>query len=151
MRLRSIVQSPQYGTGGVTLLAQLGIQFSRNGTLDYKEDKFTSALVSNSASVQRFLYGDGFKTGFIPTVKREIGNLLNQSFGPVSTRKRSLQDRIKQMDEQIANKEKQLAVKEENLKQKFARLEETVSRLKAQGGAVAAIGGGGGQVQQLIG
>ncbi len=149
MRLRSIVQNPQYGVGSVNRLAQLGIQFTRNGTLEYSEERFQKALVSDPGGVQHFLAGDGFATGFIPTVKREVSNLLNQAFGPVANRKRSLQDRIKQMDEQIATKEKQLAVKEESLKRKFAAMEQTVSRIKAQGAGIAAVassapGGAGG-------
>jgi flagellar hook-associated protein 2 len=142
MRLRALVQNPQYGTGNVNRLAQLGIQFQRNGTLEYKEDAFTKALATDPSGVHKFLAGDGFATGFVPTLRREISNLLNQAYGPVATRKRSLQDKIKQMDDQIGQKEKQLAVKEEGLKRKFAALEETVSRLKGQGGVVASIGAG---------
>src|SRR5262249_34580513 len=40
MRLRSIIQNPQYGTGPISMIAQLGVQFNRNGTLEYSEDKF---------------------------------------------------------------------------------------------------------------
>lgn len=144
MRLRSLVQNPQYGTGSVNRLAQLGIEFQRNGTLQYSEDKFNKALANDPASVQKFLAGDGFSTGFIPVLRREVSTMLDQAFGPVANRKRSLQDRIKQMDDQIGAKEKQLAIKEEGLKKKFAALEQSVSRLKSQGGAVAALGAGAG-------
>lgn len=149
-RLRSIVQNPQYGMGDINRLNQLGIQFTRSGVLELNEEKFNKTLAGNPSAVQRFLAGDGFKTGFIPTLKREIGNLLNTAFGPVATRKRSLQDRIKQMDDQVAAKERQLVTKENNLKRKFAAMEETISRLKGQGGAVASIGAGN-PVQGLIG
>jgi len=140
MRLRALVQNPQYGTGSVSRLAQIGIEFQRNGTLQYSEDKFNKALANDPNAVQKFLAGDGFSTGFIPVLRREISTMLDQAFGPVSNRKRSLQDRIKQMDDQIGAKEKQLQIKEEGLKRKFAALEQTVSRLKGQGGAVAALG-----------
>ncbi len=144
-RIRSLVQNPIVGVNGeVTRLNQLGVTFNRNGTLDFDEKKFNDALARNPGAVQKFLAGDGFNTGFIPTLKREVNNLLNQAFGPVAIRKRALQDRIRGMDDQIARKEKQLAKKEENLRAKFAKLEETMSRLKGQGGQVAAIFGGGG-------
>ncbi|MEL4383150.1 flagellar filament capping protein FliD, partial [Shewanella algae] len=84
------------------------------------EERFNKALATNPAAVQKFLAGDGFKNGFVPTLRREIGNLLNTAFGPVANRKRSLQDRIKQMDDQVAMKERQLKTKEEQLKRKFA-------------------------------
>jgi flagellar hook-associated protein 2 len=140
MRLRGIIQNPQYGMGEINRIGQLGIQFQRNGTLEYSEEKFNKALASNPNAVQKFLTGDGFATGFVPTLKREIGNLLNSAFGPVATRKRSLQDKIQQQDQQVASKERQLKQKEEQLRNKFAAMEATVSRLKGQGGAIAGMG-----------
>ena len=142
-RLRSLVQNPQYGVGpDINRLNQLGITFSRNGVLEYDEKKFNTALAANPNGVQRFLAGDGFSTGFISSIKREVNVLLNSAMGPVAIRKRALQDRIRQMDDQIENKQRQLVRKEQTLRDKFARLEETISRLKGQGAAVGAMGGG---------
>lgn len=144
-RMRRLIQDPHYGVDStISRLSEVGITFNRNGTVDYKEDAFNKALSSNPGAVQKFLAGDGFNTGFISAVKREVTNLLNTSFGPVSIRKKALQDRISQMDDRIASKERQLAVKEDSLRRKFARLEETMSRLKSQGGAMGGLGGGGG-------
>lgn len=144
-RLRGLIQNPQYGVGkDINRLNQIGVTFNRAGILEYDEKKFNNALAGNAANVQRFLAGDGFSTGFIPALKREVGTLLNTALGPVAIRKRALQDRIAQMNTQIEDKERQLAKKEESLRNKFARLEETVSRLKGQQGAVAAIGQTGG-------
>lgn len=144
-RFRSLIQNPQYGvTGNINRLNQIGIQFNRNGLLEYDEKKFNDTLARNPAAVQAFLAGDGFSSGFIPSLKREIGTVLNSAFGPVAIRKRALQDRIGQMNDQIQNKERQLARKEEQLRNKFAKLEETMSRLKGQGSQLAAAGAGGG-------
>lgn len=136
-RIRRFVQEPQMGIAGpIKRLSELGIQFGRNGLLEYKEETFNNTLRKNPAAVQQFFAGDGFATGFIPTVRREVQSLLNNNFGPVSVRKKALQDRITRMDDQVANKERQLAVKEESLRRKFSKLEETVSRLKSQGSAL---------------
>ncbi len=146
-RLRGLIQNPQFGVGQiVNRLNQMGIVFTRSGVLEYDEKKFNDALARNPTAVQHFLAGDGFSTGFIPSLKREIGTLLNTAFGPVAMRKRGLQEKIAQMNTSIENKQRQLGKKEENLRNKFARLEETMSRLKGQGAAVGAIGSGfGGQ------
>ncbi len=149
-RLRNLIQNPQMTGSDVTRLNQVGIVFNRNGVLDFDEKKFNDALARNPAGVQRFLAGDGFKTGFIPTLRREINTLLNSAFGPVAIRKRALQDKISQMDKQIEDKQRQLGKKEETLRNKFARLEETMSKMKGQSASVGAIGGafsGGGQGQ----
>lgn len=144
-RLRGLIQNVQTGVGSdVNRMNQIGIKFGRNGTLEFDEKKFNETLARNPIAVQKFLAGDGFSVGFIPTLKREIGTMMNSAFGPVAIRKRALQDRISQMDDQIANKERQLARKEEALRNKFAKLEETMSRLKGQMGQVQAAGMGGG-------
>lgn len=149
-RLRALIQNPQMGVGSaIQRLNQIGVTFSRSGVLEYDEKKFNQSLAANPTGVQRFLAGDGFSVGFIPSLKREVGNLLNTAMGPVAIRKRALQDKIAQMNTQIDNKQRQLGKKEESLRNKFARLEETISRLKGQQGAVSAIGSGmgGGQGQ----
>lgn len=144
-RFRSLVQNPQFGvSGSINRLNQMGITFTRNGLLEYDEKKFNDTLARNPGGVQTFFAGDGFSTGFIPALKREIGTVLNSAFGPVAIRKRALTDRISQMNDQIANKERQLARKEEQLRNKFAKLEETMSRMKGQGAQLQAAGGGGG-------
>lgn len=141
-RLRSLIQNPQMGVGSnVSRLNQIGIAFNRSGTLEYDEKKFTAALSTNPGGVQRFLAGDGFSTGFISTLKRDVGVLLNSAFGPVAIRKRALQEKISQMDKQIDDKTRALGKKEETLRNKFARLDEQMSKLKGQGAAVSAIGG----------
>ncbi len=150
-RLRSLVQNPQYGiTGSIHNLNQLGITFTRAGTLELDQKKFDAQMAEKPQDVQAFMVGDGFDTGFIPSVKRTVSTLLDSSYGPLTNRTRGLQTKITQTDQQIDNKEKQLTRKEQQLREKFSRLEETMSRLKAQGGAVAALGGGGGGIANLI-
>ncbi len=142
-RLRRLIQDPQYGLGTeINRIAQLGVQFNRNGTLDFSEDQFNQSLLRDPSAVQRFLAGDGFSTGFIPKIRREVGNIMNSAFGPLAVRKRALQDRIGQMDDRIAAKERQLVVKEDSLRRKFAKLEEMTSRLKSQGSALSGFGQG---------
>lgn len=143
-RLRSLVQNPQYGVGDVKYLNQLGITFNRNGLLEYDEKKFGSVLAKNPSGVQRFFAGDGFSTGFITSLRRELGNLMNTAFGPITNRRRGLENRIREFNESIERKEKNLVKREEQLRNKFAKMEEMVSRLKGQGAALGGMTGGGG-------
>lgn len=144
-RLRQMIQNPQYGIKGeIRTLNQLGIAFNRNGTLDFDQKKFNAVLASRPEHVQEFFAGDGFSTGFIAAVRREVTNLTAPNFGPIANRTQGIKSTISQMDSRIEQKERQLARKEEQLRDKFARLEETMSRIKGQGAQVAAIAGGGG-------
>ncbi len=139
-RMRALIQNPQMGIKTpIKTLNQLGIQFNRNGMLDFDQKRFNATLSRNPEGVQSFLIGDGYSTGFISAMKREIANLLNPTFGPITNRSRGLKDKIDQFDRQIENKERQLGKKEEILRNKFARLEETMSRIKGQGSQVGAM------------
>lgn len=143
-RIRRLIQNPQYGiSGSINRLNQLGVEFNRNGTLTLDEDKFNNVLAANPDDVRQFFAGDGFNTGFIPSLKREISTVTNQAFGPVSMRKRALTDNIRRIDQNITNKERHLERREQQLRNKFAKLEQTMSTLNQQGSALAAMGGGG--------
>lgn len=138
--LRRIIIDPQVAEGTpIKRLSEIGISFNRNGTLDYSADKFNKALSANPKAVANFLRGDGFETGFVSKVKREIGYVLNGQTGAIANRKRGLDSKIKQANDRIDNKERQLVRKEEGLRQKFADLEQKMSSLNQQGGAVAAL------------
>ncbi len=151
-RMRSLILNPQIGVKGpIKRLNQIGIEFNRSGTLDFNKERFNKAVASDPQAVSQLFAGDGFATGVIPSVRRTVGNLLNSAFGPISNRKRGLQQRIRRADQQIENKERQLVRKEQNLRKKFGRLEETVSRLKSQGAALGALGGGGGGLLSQLG
>lgn len=146
MRMRSLLQSSTYSTGkDVTRLSQLGVEFNRNGTLDFDQEKFNITLKQNPKGVVKFLRGDGSRgSGFINKVRNMVQTAVNGNFGIISNRKRGLENKIRNIDQRIDNKERLLARKEDNLRRKFSRLEEQMGRLQAQGGAVNALGGGAG-------
>lgn len=139
--LRNVVLTPQYGVETpIRRLNELGIEFNRNGTLDFKQDKFNKVLAGNPSGVAEFFRGDGFKTGFVSTVKTAVTNLVNAQFGPIGNRKKGMQDKISQINKRIDNKERQLVQKEDSLRKKFADLESKMSSLQQQMGSVQAMG-----------
>ncbi len=148
-RMRQLIQGTQFGLkGDIRNLNQIGITFNRAGTLDFDQKKFNSVLAAKPDQVQELFAGDGFSTGIIAAVRREVTNLTTLNVGPIANRTAGLKSQIQQIDTRIENKERQLARKEDQLRDKFAKLEETMSRIKGQGAQVAAmagaVGGGGG-------
>lgn len=138
-RLRSMLQRPVFGTGSsITMLNEIGISFTRNGTLEFKEDKFNTKLKQSPDAVQTFLAGDGFGTGFIPKLRNTIKNLTDNSFGPVSNRRRGLTTQIDRMDDRLDNLERRITQKERSLRRKFASLEEKMAGIQAQGSFLSA-------------
>lgn len=142
--LRSVIMNPQYGVQSpISRLNELGIEFNRNGTLDFKQDKFNKVLQGNPEGVAAFFRGDGFKTGFVQTVKASVNNLVNAQFGPVGNRKKGMQEKINQINKRIDDKERQLVKKEEGLRKKFADLESKMSSLQQQMGSVQSMAAAG--------
>lgn len=138
--LRRVILNPQMGVESpIRRVGELGIEFNRNGTLNFSQDKFNKVLNANPQGVAAFFRGDGFNTGFVAQLKREIGNLTNGQFGVISNRKKGLNDRITQTNTRIETKERQLERKEEGLRKKFADLEQKMSDLNAQQARVAAM------------
>ncbi|MGZ3769189.1 MAG: flagellar filament capping protein FliD [Bdellovibrio sp.] len=138
--LRRVILNPQVGVESpIHRVNELGIEFNRNGTLNFNQDKFNKVLNSNPKGVAAFFRGDGFATGFVSTVKREIGNLLNGQYGVISNRKKGLDDKIKHINDRIETKERQLEKKEDGLRRKFADLESKMSDLQSQQARIAAM------------
>lgn len=144
---RRLIMLPQYGIeGNINQIQSLGIEFNRNGTLNYSQEKFNKVVSNDPHSVHAFLRGDGFSTGFVPAIKREVSNVSSAAYGPLGMRKSTLRTKIKEFDDRIERKNKMLEKKEDQLKQKFADLEGKMSKLNQQGASVAglasSIGGG---------
>jgi flagellar hook-associated protein 2 len=136
--LRRMILNPQVGTGSkITRLNELGIEFNRSGTLDFKEEKFNRQIANQPLEVVKFLRGEEVGTGFISTVQRGVQSLTNSASGPLELRKRGINERIKQADQRIERKEAQLIKREESLRKKFSDLETKMSRLQTQGMAIA--------------
>jgi len=136
--MRRLIMNPQYGVESpIKLMNELGIEFNRNGTLEFKQEKFNKVLANNPQAVAAFLRGDGLNVGFVPSVKREISSMMNTAFGSVAVRKRTLQNKIKGLDERIEKKEKQMEKREESLRKKFSDLEGKMSKINQQGASVA--------------
>ncbi len=144
-RVKQLILNPVYGNqGSINRLSQLGVEFNRSGTLEFKEDKFKKLIKTNSKDVLEFLRGDGsLQAGFIGKTRASIDALLGLGTGVISNKKKGLQTQISQIDRNIETKEKNLATKEDQLRKKFSKLEEQMAKLQAQGAQVGAIVGGG--------
>ena len=143
-RMRRLIQGSFFpaANGEINRLQQLGIEFNRNGLVDFQEDKFDATLRANAPGVLKFLRGDGsIGSGFVGKVDALV-NETTQNLGIISNRKRSLENRIRRIDQNIENKERYLARKEQSLRRKFSNLEENLARLQGQQGQLAAIGSG---------
>lgn len=145
-RMRSIIQDFQPTNSKFKRVIELGVEFNRNGTLNFNQEKFEKLVAADPQSVAEFLKGDSIKTGFITEMKRKLGQIVDPQVGTVTNRKKSYQDRITQINKRIDDKEKALVKREEQLRNKFAKMEEAMSQIQAQGSSVqSAVAGMGGR------
>ncbi len=148
-RLRGLIMNPQYDVdSNIKRVNELGIQFNRNGTLEFNQDKFNKMLSASPRDVAVFFRGDGVSNGLIPSVRKQVGEFLNNAYGPIANRKRGVQQKIDNINKRIENKERQLERREESLRRQFSDLESKMSKLQSQGAAVGSMAqsiGGGGQ------
>lgn len=132
-RLRGIIQNPQQTESKFKRIIELGVEFTRSGTLTLNEEKFNKIVNAEPEEVAKFLRGNFVNTGFIPQMKAGLSSIVDPSSGPVSSRKKSYQDRVAQIDKRIEQKERTLTKREEQLRNQFAKMEETMSKMQTQG------------------
>lgn len=137
-RMREIIQGVQQTNSKFSRVIELGVEFNRNGTLNFNQEKFAKIVNTEPLEVVEFLKGDLVKTGFITNMKNRLNLLVDPQNGPVSSRKKNMQDRSRQIDKRIESKEKSLEKREVQLRNQFAKMEEAMSKIQTQGAAAQA-------------
>ncbi len=140
-RLRQIIQNPQQTNSEIQRIIELGIEFNRNGTLNFNQEKFKKILTADPQKVIQFMRGNLVDRGFIPQMNLGIKSLVDPSGGIVGSRKKNYQDRVNQIDKSIERKEKGLEKREEQLRRQFSEMETAMSKIQGQGNALAGIKG----------
>ena len=131
--LREVIASTAYTSGtAVRILADLGIETQRDGTLLFKTDTFEEAMSEESSSVNQIL------TTFSETMASTNGTIdqfirFNGLFDlTINANKQS----ITNLNDQIAQAEAQIAQEEQSQRARFARLEALIGRLNQQSSAL---------------
>ena len=132
-RLRRIIQDVQDTNSSYERILELGIEFNRNGTLDFKPETFKKAVAEDPRDVIEFLRGNLQNTGFVTTMRTRLREITDPTTGAVGNRKTSMQRQVSNIDQKIERKEKSLEKREESLRRQFAKMEEAMSKMNAQG------------------
>lgn len=136
--LRNIIQGPQMTNSKIKRIIELGVEFNKNGTLNFNQEKFKKVVNADPKDAVKFLRGNNVDIGFIPNLLRQVRNLTDPQAGVIGARKTAYQSRIKHMDDQLERKEKSLERREDVLRKQFSQMEESMSKIQSQGAAMAA-------------
>ncbi len=139
-KLRNIIQAPQGTNSNIQRIIELGVEFNRNGTLNFNAEKFKKMVNTDPKDVVKFLRGNNVDIGFIPNVVRQVKEMTDPTTGAIGARKSTYQRSIKQMDEQLDRKERALGKREDQLRKQFAQMEESLSKIKSQAGSIGSGG-----------
>ncbi len=130
---------------------QFGIEFEKNGSITFKEDKFKAALEKDFHGVSEAITGE---FGIAQQLKKVISGYTRQPDGLIGLREAALKQRIKSIDDDIANKERRVEKKQQSLVEQFSKLEASLSNMQRQSQYLSATlggGSGGNLVSQLLG
>jgi flagellar hook-associated protein 2 len=122
-----------HGTGALTRLAEVGVEFTQSGQLKLNEQVLNGAIATNVNDVRTF-FSDA--AGPMP----EITTLLDgfsQANGIIPSSKQRLQTQIATMATQIDNMTARLALQRQTLQKEFADADAIMSRLNGQSGSLA--------------
>ncbi len=144
------VGDPESGGFRFIHMNQLGVEFSKTGSLDFKEEKFTKLLQDDFDGISEAITGP---RGFAIQMRKVLEGYTRPGDGILSMRENGFRTRIKQIDEQIASKEMRLQQKQQQLTDQFARLQGSLNALQQQSAYLSSTmgGGGGNMLQQLMG
>lgn len=146
------VGDPEAENFRLIFMNEIGVEFAKNGSVTFKEEKFTKSLEGDFDGIAQALSGD---MGFFYQLKTVIDGYTKSSSGFLALREQGMKTRIKDIDKQIENKERILERRAQNLTDQFSRLQASLGQLQQQQAQLSAMGGGGGgggnMVAQLMG
>ncbi len=124
-----------HGSGTLTRLAEVGVEFSREGTLELDTALFNEAVETQGDEVRALFAGTGGAFQAVESVLDEYA----QATGFIPAAKERLKEQIATMNAQIAAMQERLALQRATLQREFTAADEAMSRLKAQQGSLGSI------------
>lgn len=127
-----------YGSASFQRLTEVGVEFTREGTLALNEQKFTDAVNTNGDDVRTLFAGTG---GAFPAIETLLDG-YSQSGGIIPSIKDRLNQQVTAMDDQIAKMQARLALQRQSLQMEFTQADAAMSQLKNQSSSLSNIGSG---------
>lgn len=127
--------SEVYGSQQLQYLSQVGVEFTRTGTMSLNTTAFRSAVSGGAAAIQRVLAGTDTEPGVFDAVSSVVQR-FTESTGLISQAQQQLNRQISGIDQQIADMQRRLDLQRAMLVREYAAADVAMSRLRSQGGAL---------------
>jgi flagellar hook-associated protein 2 len=136
----------------VYYMSDLGIEFDKEGSLTFKQDKFQKFMENDFESLSEIFTGP---MGFAYQMGTLLSGYSEMGTGMLAQRENAIRTRIKGIDDEIDMKQRNIERRQQSLTEQYSRLEASLGDMQRQQQYLAAslpgAGGGGNLVQQLLG
>lgn len=119
------------GSGSITSLAQLGVEFTQEGTLTFDPTAITGLSQSQVSDALTFL-GDPNTSGFLQYANNTLDSITDPTTGVITTETQSLQNQNTQDQTEITNDQAQLSLLQTNLSAQMAQANALIATLQNQ-------------------
>jgi len=127
-----------HGTETLTTLAEVGVEFTRTGTIELNDTVFESAMTSHTEAVKNLFAADDGVFSAVDTLLDDY----SQANGFISSAKARLNAQVRRMDEQIVDMQDRLAIQRAALQMEFAAADAAISALNSQRDSLSNFMGG---------
>jgi flagellar hook-associated protein 2 len=118
-------------SGSITSLAQLGVEFTQQGTLTFDSSALSSLSQTQISDALTFL-GDPNSSGFLQYANNTLNSITDPISGAVATETQTLQNQNQNDQTQITNDQAQLTLMQTNLQQQMAQANALIATLQNQ-------------------
>jgi flagellar hook-associated protein 2 len=134
------VLNTERSVGGVfTAISQVGLSFSRTGTLEFNEAEFDAALDRDQAGVQALFRGAGADPGAFGALSTTIGT-YTAAGGLLPTVQLRLDEQVVRIGQRIDDFELRLAARREALQREFTAADLAMKQLNSSLGQLGSLG-----------
>jgi flagellar hook-associated protein 2 len=124
-----------YGSGTFTRLAEVGVEFTQDGTLQLNDSLFDSAVAASPDDVQNLFSGT---SGAFATISSNLSEYV-QGSGLISTTQATLAQESARLDTQIAAMQDRLDIQKTALQEEFTAADTAISALQSQSSSISGL------------
>jgi len=118
-------------SGSITSMAQLGVEFTQQGTLTFDSSAITNLSQSQISDALSFL-GDPNSGGFLQYATNTLGSITDPISGAVAVETQTLQSQSQTDQTRITSDQAQLALMQTNLQDQMAQANALIATLQNQ-------------------
>ena len=127
-----------FGSGTFDVASQAGFSLQRDGTLQFNEADFDSAMTRDAAGVQKLFAGDATTDGVFKSMLASVQS-YTKSDGLVPNAKARLDDASSRLADRIDDMNNQLALKRSALQQEMIAADNAIASLNSMGNSLSSL------------